>query len=75
MRSFWLIDTMRFQLGLLSGIGFSGAETIIRRGGFVTGVTTAATIWYVTEIGLCFGGGQIGLGIVAAGSNRARFLG
>ena len=29
------------------------------------GVTTAATMWFVTVIGLCFGGGQIGLGITA----------
>jgi putative Mg2+ transporter-C (MgtC) family protein len=30
----------------------------------VRGVTTAATIWVLTVIGLCFGGGQIGLGAV-----------
>ena len=29
------------------------------------GVTTAATLWFVTVIGLCFGGGQYGLGFVA----------
>jgi putative Mg2+ transporter-C (MgtC) family protein len=38
----------------------------VRRDNFVVGVTTAATIWFVTMIGLCFGGGQIALG--AAGS-------
>lgn len=29
------------------------------------GVTTAATIWFVTVMGLCFGGGQLGLGLAA----------
>jgi putative Mg2+ transporter-C (MgtC) family protein len=31
----------------------------------VLGVTTAATIWLMTVIGLCFGGGQLGLGVAA----------
>lgn len=53
---------MRFPLGILSGIGFIGAGAIVRRDNFVVGVTTAATIWFVTMIGLCFGGGQIALG-------------
>jgi putative Mg2+ transporter-C (MgtC) family protein len=64
--SFAVMDTMRFPLGILSGIGFIGAGAIIRRDNFVVGVTTAATIWFVTMIRLCFGGGQIALG--AAGS-------
>ena len=33
--------------------------------GLVRGVTTAATMWIVTVIGLCFGAGQIGTGAVA----------
>src|SRR5579862_9479606 len=49
-------------LGILSGIGFIGAGAIIKRGELAIGVTTAATIWFVTVMGLCFGGGQIGLG-------------
>jgi putative Mg2+ transporter-C (MgtC) family protein len=28
-------------------------------------VTTAATLWFVTVVGLCFGGGQIYIGIAA----------
>jgi len=31
----------------------------------VRGVTTAATLWFATTMGLCFGGGQIGLGLAA----------
>jgi putative Mg2+ transporter-C (MgtC) family protein len=64
--SFAVMDTMRFPLGVLSGIGFIGAGAIVRRDNFVVGVTTAATIWFVTMIGLCFGGGQIALGVVGS---------
>src|SRR5579862_9003064 len=60
--SFVVMDTMRLPLGILSGIGFIGAGAIIKRGELAIGVTTAATIWFVTVMGLCFGGGQIGLG-------------
>jgi putative Mg2+ transporter-C (MgtC) family protein len=61
--SFIMMDLMRLPLGILSGIGFIGAGAILRRGDIVTGVTTAATLWFVTVMGLCIGGGQIGLGM------------
>lgn len=63
--SFVTIDLMRLPLGILSGMGFLGAGAIIRRPDGVLGVTTAATLWIVSVIGLCFGGGQIALGITA----------
>jgi putative Mg2+ transporter-C (MgtC) family protein len=63
--SFVTMDLMRLPLGILSGIGFIGAGAIVRRGNLVEGVTTAATIWYATVMGLCFGGGQLGLGLAA----------
>src|ERR1700722_8370358 len=61
--SFVMMDTMRLPLGILSGIGFIGASAIVRRDNFVVGITTAATIWFVTVLGLCFGGGQIAVGL------------
>lgn len=63
--SFGVMDLMRLPLGILTGVGFIGAGTILRRGDLVTGVTTAATLWVLTVIGLCFGGGQLVLGIAA----------
>lgn len=63
--SFIVMDLMRLPLGILSGMGFIGAGAILRRDNFVVGVTTAAAMWFVTVVGLCFGGGQIGLGLVA----------
>ena len=61
------LDMMRLPLGILTGVGFIGAGAILRRGEFVRGVTTAATIWLATVVGLCSGGGQMGLGAVATG--------
>jgi putative Mg2+ transporter-C (MgtC) family protein len=62
--SFVVLDLMRLPLGILSGVGFIGAGTILKRDDLVLGVTTAATLWFVTVVGLCFGGGQLGLGLV-----------
>ena len=63
--SFVTFDVMRLPLGVLSGIGFIGGGVILKRGDLVRGVTTAATMWFVTILGLCFGGGEIGLGLVS----------
>lgn len=61
--SFAQFDVMRLPLGILSGMGFIGGGAILRRDNLVLGVTTAATLWFVTVVGLCFGGGQISLGL------------
>src|SRR5947207_6220062 len=55
--SFVQIDPMRLPLGILSGIGFIGAGAILRRGEMIRGVTTAATLWLTTVIGLVLGSG------------------
>jgi putative Mg2+ transporter-C (MgtC) family protein len=60
--SYVVLDLMRLPLGILSGIGFIGAGAILRRGDAISGVTTAATLWFTTVVGLCFGGGQLALG-------------
>jgi putative Mg2+ transporter-C (MgtC) family protein len=62
--AFVTIDLMRLPLGILTGVGFIGGGAILRRGDVVSGVTTAATLWFVTVVGLCFGGGQILLGAI-----------
>jgi putative Mg2+ transporter-C (MgtC) family protein len=63
--SFIMLDLMRLPLGILTGVGFIGAGAILRKENLVVGVTTAATLWFVTVMGLCFGGGQFLLGIAA----------
>lgn len=64
--SYVVLDLMRLPLGILSGVGFIGAGAILRKENMVLGVTTAATLWFATVMGLCFGGGQIYLGIISA---------
>lgn len=61
--SFATADVLRLPLGILSGMGFIGAAAVVRRGDLILGVTTAATLWFVTVMGLCFGGGANGLGL------------
>src|ERR1700728_2494416 len=56
--SFVVLDLMRLPLGILTGMGFIGGGAILRRDGFVLGVTTAATLWVVAVIRLCFRGRQ-----------------
>ncbi|HXF10063.1 MAG TPA: MgtC/SapB family protein [Desulfuromonadaceae bacterium] len=65
--SFIQLDVMRLPLGILSGMGFIGAGAILQRDNLVLGVTTAAALWFATVMGLCFGGGEFGLGFAAMG--------
>src|SRR6202012_2822748 len=65
--SFAVMDLMRLPLGILTGVGFIGGGTILKKGDLVTGVTTTATLWGGARVGLCLGGGQLILGMVATG--------
>ncbi len=51
------IDPTRTLAGIIGGIGFLGAGTIIEARGSVQGVTTAASIWVVAAIGVACGSG------------------
>jgi putative Mg2+ transporter-C (MgtC) family protein len=63
--SFVVLDLMRMPLGILSGIGFIGAGAILRKDGLVHGLTTAATLWFITVLGLLCGGGQLILALAS----------
>jgi putative Mg2+ transporter-C (MgtC) family protein len=63
--SYAVMDLMRLPLGILTGVGFIGAGAIVRRGDMIQGLTTAATLWFATVVGLCLGGGQLVLGGVS----------
>jgi putative Mg2+ transporter-C (MgtC) family protein len=60
----WRPDPARLGAGILTGIGFLGAGTIIRYESAIRGVTTAATLWFVTVVGLAFGSGQFAVGFL-----------
>ncbi len=59
-------DPARLGAGILAGIGFLGGGTILRHENFIRGVTTAATLWTVTILGLAFGAGLFALGGIGA---------
>ncbi len=48
-------DPGRIAAGVVTGIGFLGAGTIIQQRGSVSGLTTAASIWVVSGVGLAAG--------------------
>ncbi len=51
-------DTMvRMAAGVVTGIGFLGAGTILHARGEIAGLTTASTIWLVAGLGLVIGAG------------------
>lgn len=51
------LDPARIAAGVITGIGFLGAGTIIREREGVKGLTTAASLWVVAGIGLATGCG------------------
>jgi len=53
------LDPARIAAGVVTGIGFLGAGTIIRESDGVKGLTTAASLWVVAGIGLAVGVGFI----------------
>jgi putative Mg2+ transporter-C (MgtC) family protein len=50
-------DPGRIAAQVLTGVGFIGAGTILHTRGSVTGLTSAATIWVVSAIGMALGMG------------------
>lgn len=59
-------DPTRMAHGVLTGIGFLCAGVIFRTGFSIHGLTTAASLWITSALGLLFGAGLYGLG--AAGT-------
>ena len=59
-------DPARIASGIVTGIGFLGAGSIIRRGeGIVEGLTTAATIWAAAGVGIAAGTGLYLISVIA----------
>src|SRR5262249_46826822 len=48
-------DPGRVAAQIIPGVGFIGAGTILHMRGAVTGLTSAATIWVVSAIGVALG--------------------
>lgn len=48
-------DPTRIASQIITGIGFLGAGAIIRGSGSVSGLTSAATIWFLGGVGVLIG--------------------
>src|SRR6266850_1166420 len=58
------VDPTRIIAGIVTGVGFLCAGTIIRGGQQIIGLTTAATLWIVSGIGMAVGAGHYPAAIV-----------
>ena len=58
-------DSTRIAAGIVTGISFIGAGSIIASKGDIKGITTAASLWVVAAIGLMIGFGIYLLPIIA----------
>lgn len=57
------MDPARAAAGVITGIGFLGAGTIVKSKDFVRGLTTAASIWVVSTLGVTVGLGEYTIAI------------
>jgi len=57
VQGFTNADPARLAAQVVSGIGFLGAGSIIKDGPSVKGLTTAASLWVVSGVGLAVGSG------------------
>ena len=58
------IQRQRVIAQVVTGVGFLGAGTILKTRNGIYGLTTAATLWLASMIGLAFGMGAYVIGIV-----------
>lgn len=58
------LERQRVIAQVVTGVGFLGAGTILKTSNGISGLTTAATIWLASMIGLSFGMGGYVIGTV-----------
>lgn len=66
-----VLDPSRVAAQIVTGIGFIGAGLIFVQGSRINGLTTAATVWLVTGIGMACGAG---LPLLALAATVAYFV-
>jgi putative Mg2+ transporter-C (MgtC) family protein len=63
-----VLDPSRVAAQIVTGIGFIGAGLIFVKGERVAGLTTAATVWLVTGVGMACGAGLPLLALAVTGA-------
>ncbi len=66
-RSNVALDPSRVAAQVVSGIGFLGAAAVLRLGNNIKGITTAASIWAASAVGLAIGAGLFAPAAIAVG--------
>lgn len=61
------VDPTRIAAQIVSGIGFLGAGAILKDGIVIRGLTTAASLWATSAVGMAAGAGEYAIAGVAAG--------
>lgn len=61
------IDPTRIAAQIVSGIGFLGAGAILKDGIVIRGLTTAASLWATSAVGMAAGAGEYVIAAVASG--------
>jgi putative Mg2+ transporter-C (MgtC) family protein len=61
-----VVERQRIVAQIIAGVGFLGTGAIIKTNGYITGLTTASTLWISAIIGIIFGLGFIPLGIAVS---------
>ena len=61
------LDKTRTAQGIITGVGFLGAGTIIHEGNIHRGLTTAAMVWFAAALGIAIGDGYYLISVCAAG--------
>jgi len=59
-------DTARIAAQVITGVGFLGAGVILRGPNHISGLTTSATLWAASAVGLAIGYGLYLLGTATA---------
>src|SRR5437764_3383336 len=62
------IDVTRVASQVVVGIGFLGGGTILKQGGSIRGLTTAASLWVTAAVGLAAGVGSLMAATITSGA-------
>lgn len=61
-----VVQRQRIVAQIIAGVGFLGTGAIIKTNGYITGLTTASTLWISAIIGIIFGLGYTMLGVTVS---------
>lgn len=61
-----MIERQRIIAQIVTGVGFLGAGAILKTNGYISGLTTASSLWISAIIGIIFASGYYTLGIVVS---------